>query len=457
MPASLGPSAKLGLARRRPVRAPGAAASSTSRGPVHVYAVDWALQAPVPVAELRKCALPLPDRPSIAVLPFINMSQDADQEYFADGLTEDLTTALARYRWFFVIARNSSFTYKGRAVSIQQVGRELGVRYVIEGSTRRAGNRVRITAQLVEAETGHHLWAERYDRDLEDLFALQDEIVGRVVGAIEPGMMRSETLRARRKTAEWMDAWDLVFRGQWHFHHITREHHREARACFRRAIAADPSLAEGFIWLVRCLNGTMYFGWSEDREADLAEESEAVGLAMRLSEGDPYALYALAIHSSSVGQAEQAIVAAQRAIDLSPSFALAHFMLGVSRIFAGRVAQAIEPLQRGFRLNPNDPQSFNWMHFVALAHFLLGDHAESVERAAETVAMRPDYHVGHAILACSLAAMGRVAEAGRAVDDMLRVQPNPHALDYLIGSLVDPSDRARLLEGLRRAGWTEPR
>ncbi len=231
----------------------------------------------------------------------------------------------------------------------------------------------------------------------------------------------------------------------------------EARACFRRAIAADPSLAEGYIWLVRCLNGTMFFGWSEDREADLAEETEAVGLAMRLSDGDPYALYALAIHSNSVGQAEQAIAAAQRAIDRSPSFALAHFILGVSRVFAGRAGQAIEPLQRGFRLNPNDPQAFVWMQYVALAHFLLGEHADAAERAAETVAMRPDYHVGYAILACSLAAMGRAAEAGRAVDDMLRVQPNPHALDDLMARFVDPTDRARLLDGLRRAGWTEPR
>ena len=217
--------------------------------PVHVYSVDWALQAPMPMAELRSGVLPLPDRPSIAVLPFANMSHDAEQEYFADGLSEDLITALAKYRWFFVIARNSSFTYKGRAVPVQQVGRELGVRYVLEGSTRRSGNRVRVTAQLVEADTGHHLWADRYDRELADLFAMQDEIVGRVVGAIEPGMMRSETQRARRKTTERMDAWDHAFRGQWHFHHVTREHHREARACFRRAIEADPGLAEGHIWL----------------------------------------------------------------------------------------------------------------------------------------------------------------------------------------------------------------
>ena len=277
-----------------------------------------------------------------------------------------------------------------------------------------------------------------------------------MVGAIEPGMMRSETLRAQRKTIERMDAWDLVFRGQWHFHHITREHHREARGCFRRAIAADPSLAEATsgwsaastarcFWLVR------------GPAADLDEETAAVGLAMRLSDRDPYALYALAIHSNSVGQAEQAIAAAQRAIDISPSFALAHFILGVSRVFAGRTNQAIEPLQRGFRLNPNDAQAFVWMQYVALAHFLLGEHAEAAERAAEAVAMRPDYHVGYAILACSLAALGRTAAASRTVEGMLRVQPNPHALEDMLARFADPADRARLLDGLRQAGWREPR
>ena len=234
--------------------------------PVQVYVLDWTLPAPVPIEVLRSGVLPLPDRPSVAILPFTNMSQDVEQEYFADGLTEDLITALAKYRWFFVIARNSSFTYKGRAVSVGQVGRELGVRYVLEGSIRRSGNRLRVTAQLVEAETGHHLWAERYDRDLVDLFALQDEIVGCLVGAIEPGMIRSESQRARRKSPESMDAWDLIFRGMWHFNHWSWENHREARELFRRAVASDPSLAEGHIWLGRCINAILYFGWSDDAD-----------------------------------------------------------------------------------------------------------------------------------------------------------------------------------------------
>jgi len=177
---------------------------------VHVYEIDPSLQAPVPVADLQSGALGLPDRPSIAVLPFTNMSGDLDQDYFVDGLTEDLTTALAKFRWFFVIARNSSFTYKQRSVTAQQVGRELGVRYVLEGSARKQGDRVRVTAQLVEAETGHHVWADRYDRDATDLFNVQDEIVDRVAGAIEPEMLRTETVRARHMTAESLSAWELI-------------------------------------------------------------------------------------------------------------------------------------------------------------------------------------------------------------------------------------------------------
>ncbi len=186
--------------------------------PVRVYEIDPTLEAPVPVAELQSGTLALPDKPSIAVLPFANMSGDVEQDYFADGLTEDLITSLAKFRWFFVIARNSSFTYKGRAATVQQVGRELGVRYVLEGSSRRLGGRVRVTAQLVEAETGHHLWADRYDRNVADLLEVQDEIVDRVAGAIEPEMLRTETLRAREKTPEALTAWDLIFRGMWHFY-----------------------------------------------------------------------------------------------------------------------------------------------------------------------------------------------------------------------------------------------
>jgi adenylate cyclase len=258
-----------------PCRFVGEQAVKNIARPVRVYNVDWALEAPVRVDELQTGALPLPEKPSIAVLPFANVSGDAEQDYFVDGLTDDLITSLAKFRWFFVIARNSSFAYKGRPATVQQVGRQLGVRYVLEGSIRRSGNRIRTTAQLADTESGRHLWAERYDRDLADLFAVQDEIAGRVVGAIEPEMLKLETQRASRKAPQSLTAWDLIFRGMWHFHQITKDNHRRARELFREAIAVAPSLAEGHTWLARCSSGIVVYGWSDDVAADTAEGWQA--------------------------------------------------------------------------------------------------------------------------------------------------------------------------------------
>ncbi len=314
--------------------------------PVRVYEIDPTLEAPVPVAALQSGTLALPDKPSIAVLPFANMSGDVEQDYFADGLTEDLITALAKFRWFFVIARNSSFAYKGRAATVQQVGRELGVRYVLEGSTRRLGGRIRVVAQLVEAETGHHLWADRYDRNVAELFEVQDEIVDRVAGAIEPEMLRSEALRARDKTPETLTAWDLIFRGMWHFYQVTRDHHLRARDAFRKAVGAAPEMAEGYTWLARCTAGLLFYGWSNDEQSDADEGWRAALRAVRLAPADPYAHYAVGMMSIGTDQPDRAMEAAQRALDLSPSFALGYLQLGFGRLFAGRAAQAVEPLQR---------------------------------------------------------------------------------------------------------------
>ena len=424
---------------------------------VHAYRLGWGLDPPPPPDSLRTGSLPLPDRPSIAVLPFTNLGGDPEQDYFADGLSEDLITALAKYRWFFVIARNSSFTYRGRNVPVQQVGRELGVRYVLEGSVRRSGNRLRGTAQLIEASTGHHLWAERFDRNLADLFALQDDIVGQVIASIEPGMLRSETNRARRATPNSLSAWDLLLRGMWHFHFFTREHHRAALDLFRQAGAADPSLAEPHLWRVRCLDGVIFFGWSDDSAADDAEEAEALRRGLSLAEADPYACYAQAIYTNRTGHPERAIEAAQRAIDLSPSFALGHFLLGTSRIFAGRAVQAIEPLERGLRLSPADPQSFVWLQFLAWAHHLAGEHAIAIERAREAIAVRPDIYMGHLALACGLAGADRLAEAQRAVDDLRRVLPDDALVATFIRRFVLEADRTRLDKDLRLAGWQATR
>jgi adenylate cyclase len=424
--------------------------------PIRVYAVDWALQS-TSTRAVEPERLPLPDKPSMVVLPFSNMSGDADQEYFADGLTEDVITALAKFRWFFVIARNSSFTYKGRTVTAQQVGRELGVRYVLEGSSRKSGGRVRVTAQLIDAETGHHVWAERYDRDLADLFAVQDEIVDRVVGAIEPEMLKTETLRAQRKAPRDLTAWDQIFRGMWHFYQVTKSDHLRARELFRAAIKTSPSLAEAYTWLARCNAGILIYGWSENPAVDTAEGWQAALKATRMADMDPYAHYALGVMSAAMGQPDRAAAAAQKSIDLSPSFALGYLLLGMSRVFAGRAAQALEPLQRGLRFNPHDPQSFMWHQFLACAHLLNGEAEEAARHAGEAVDMRPESVSGQAILACSSAQLGRNEEANQAIGAMERaLAASPNGLDELLIRFVNPSDRERFLKELEKAGWRRP-
>ena len=265
--------------------------------------------------------------------------------------------------------------------------------------------------------------------------------------------MRFETQRARRNTRESLSAWDLICEGMWHYYHFTREHHRQARQLFRRAIETDPAVAEGHIWLARCIDGTIFYGWTENAAADTVEEAEAVRQGMRLAEDDPYALFALANYCNLTNVPGRAIAAAQRAIDLSPSFALGHFILGVARLCAGRAAQAIEPLQRGLRLNPNDAQAFVWLHNMAVAHFQVGEHQEAAERAADAVALRPDSYFSQCILACSLAMLGRLGEAHVAAAELRRVLPQPHALDRYLARFIGPGDRERLAEGLRQAGW----
>ncbi|WP_276202837.1 adenylate/guanylate cyclase domain-containing protein [Geminicoccus roseus] len=403
--------------------------------PVQVFRVDWSLQAPLPIGRLRGGDLPLPDKPSIAVLPFANISGDPDQDYFADGLTADLITALAKFRWFFVIAQGSSFGYRGRSVSIQQVAREMGVRYVLEGSTRRSGGTVRMTAQLVEALTGRHLWAERYDRDLADLFAVQDEIVAQVIGAIEPALLKAETARAHGMTPAHLTAWDLIFRGMWHFHQINRDDYQRAREHFRAAVEAAPALAESHTWLGRCCAGIILLGWSDHRAADIAEGWQAAQQATRLAEADPYAHYAVGIMSIAMGQAARAIASAQRAIDLSPNFALGFMLLGMARLRADRAHLAIEPLQRGLRLSPNDPHASIWLPFLAIANFVQGDFQEAAHWAADAVAKGRGCLLGQAVLACSLAALDRRDEAGEALAELQRSG----------GAATD--DAARLLQG----------
>jgi adenylate cyclase len=255
--------------------------------PVSGYPVDWQPEHPVTTGVLGG-SLALPDKPSIAVLPFSNMSGDSEQEYFADGITEDIITALSHHRWFFVIARNSTFVYKGRAVDVKQVARELGVRYVLEGSVRRAGQRVRITGQLIEAETGNHLWAERFDRDLADIFAIQDEITQSVVGAIEPEMLLIEGKRAFRKHVGNLDAFDCCMRAMWLFSQLAPKEHEHAVTLIRQALTLDPNLAQAHMTLARTLNARIWYGWSSDIEKDVEDIYATAARSVSLDDRDPY-------------------------------------------------------------------------------------------------------------------------------------------------------------------------
>src|SRR5215831_11333383 len=316
--------------------------------------------------------LPAEHRPWIAVLPFVNLSGDREQEYLADGITEDIITALTRFRWLFVIARNSSFAYKHKLLGAKQIAQELGVEYLIEGSVRKSGQKMRISAQLVDARSGKHIWAERYDLELNDVFAIQDEIAERVAGAIEPELLKTEGAQAAARHTGNITAWDLVRRGTWHFHQVTRENHLKARELFRQACKLDPDLPEAHLWLGRVSAGVVAYGWSDNPVADLQEGMEAALKAVQLDERNPYAHYALAIVSVYADRLEQSISAARKAIHISPSFALGHLVHGMALLFSGHASEAIGPLEYGLRLSPYDPQNFAWFNFLALARLFSG-------------------------------------------------------------------------------------
>ncbi len=325
-------------------------------------------------------------RPSIAVLPFANLSGEKEQEYLVDGITEDIITALTRFRWFFVIARNSSFAYKSRSLDAKQIAHELGVRYLLEGSVRKSNQSVRISAQLVDAESANQIWAERYDLELTEVFAVQDEIAERVAGAIEPELLKTEGAQAASRHTGNMTAWDLVRRGTWHFHQVTRENHLKARDLFRQACKLDPELPEAHIWLARVSAGVVPYGWSENPVANLQEGTQAALKAIYLDERNPYAHYALAIVSVISERFDQSISAARKAINISPSFALGHLVLGMALLFSGRASDAIVPLEYGLRLSPYDPQNFVWFNMLALARLFSGRAEAGLEAASARLA-----------------------------------------------------------------------
>ena len=424
--------------------------------PVPVYSVDWQLQHPAATGVLGGNLL-LPDKPSIAVLPFSNMSGDPEQEYFADGITEDIITALSHHRWFFVIAGASSFVYKGRAVDVKQVARELGVRYILEGSVRKAGQRVRITGQLIEAETGNQLWAERFDRDLADIFSIQDEITQSVVSAIEPEMLLIEGKRAFRKSAGNLDAFDCCMHAMWHFSQLLPEQHGQAIALLRQAIKLDPNFAQAHMALGRTLASRVFYGWSNDIGSDSSESYQAAARAISIDDRDPYSHYAFCWASLLKRMHAQALAEAQRSIDLNPNFALGFFALGAIRVYIGHFREAIDALLRSLRLNPNDPQVGSVLYFIGLAHYHQENYEETIHYCQ--LAVRPRrFYVGLRTLLASLGQLGRAEEAKSLLDEFNSLQPKEAQQVFEITTpYLDLKYREHVMDGLRRAGVTNLR
>jgi len=397
--------------------------------------------------------LPLPDKPSIAVLPFANMSGDTEQEFFADGIAEDLITALSRYPSLFVIARNSSFTYKGRAVDVKPAGRELGVRYVLEGSVRRAGNRIRVSAQLVDAETAKHVWAERYDRDLADIFALQDEITEAVTTAIAPAIADAERRMAMRRPPGSLDAWGAYQRGLWHVGRFTSEDNALAQAFFRQAVELDPSFSGGYGGLALAqveAVSLQSLGFFEVLSSAEALARRAVALDGRDAEARSYLSNALWMR----GDYEGALAEAQRALATSPNLARGHANLGSALIFSGRPKEGITAIETSLRLDPQDPLLPSRLNTLALGLYFAGEYQAAVQVAKRAVRSNPDYPLPYRWLAAALGQLYRTAEAKQMLEKAIAVAPA--LFDMYVRQRVPwhrPEDHAHMLDGLRKAGW----
>ena len=334
--------------------------------PVRVYRWTDATAAPASEAPLA-----LPDKPSIAVLPFTNMSGDPEQEYFSDGISEDIITELSRFRSLFVIARNSSFAYKGQSVNVGKIGRELGVQYVVEGSVRKAGNRVRITAQLVEAATGNHIWAERYDRDLDDIFAVQDEVTNAIVTAIEPTLGSVERGRAHRKPTESLDAWESYQRGLWNVYRYAAQENAEAQSFFRRAIELDPNFAPAHAGLARAITTSVMLGFGADPASALGEARDTAERAVTLDGDDAFSHAVVGRVNYMLGEHDAAISACETALALNPNLAMAHFDLGEALIYSGRHEESIVEQDAAIRLSPRDPNLWGFLTMKAEAYMAM--------------------------------------------------------------------------------------
>lgn len=399
----------------------------------------------------------LPARPSIAVLPFVNLSGEKEQEYLADGVVEDIIAALSQYRWLFVVARNSSFTYKARAVDVKQVGRELGVRYVLEGSWRTAKNRVRITGQLIDATTGTHCWAGRFEGVLDDIFELQDQVTESVVGAIAPQLERAEIERARHKPTESLDAYDYYLRGMAKLHQGTKETIDEALLLFHKAIESDPEFSSSYAMAAWCYCWRKVNGWLIDRPHEMAMGVQLARTAIALDKGDAIALTRSGSALSHLaGDLQGGIALLDKALVLNPNLATAWFLGAFLRLWHGETEVAIEHFTHAMRLSPLDPELYRMQAGTAAANLFMGRFDTASSWADKAVRDLPSFLLAVAVLAASHAHAGRTAEAKRAMDHLRQLDPTlrlSNIADWL--PIHRPESLAILVGGLRSAGLPE--
>ncbi len=426
--------------------------------PVHVFRIGGEVaQQSRPLGDAAAVPAASPhgfdDRRAIAVLPFANFSGHPEQEYFADGITEDIISMLAGWRAFPVIARASTFTYKSQTVDIKKVAQELGVRYVLEGSVRKSGHRVRVTAQLIRADTNHHIMAERYDRDLTDLFELQDEIVTTIAGAIEPELLKFERDRIAERPQHREDAYEFYQRGMFHHYRQNKADNMEAQGYFRRALALDPQYPQATAALSIALCAAAYLSWTDDPESSYEESLELAQQAVALDPRYPNARFALALISMWLSRTNRAAAEFQEAIKLNPSFAAAHAVLGAVLNFQGQSDEGVASVERGIRLSPTDPRLFIWLSGLAAAHYQLRHYSEAVEIGRRSWTLNRNYITGLTYIVSGLAQVGKMDEARAALADLKERDPKLAALRTTLELYEDRAGADHLLDGLHKAGF----
>ncbi len=420
--------------------------------PIRVYQVKLEQRdtAVIPVSEEAAAHL---SQSALAVLPFANLSGDLEQEYFSDGLTEDIITALSAWRTFPVIARNSVFTYKGKAVKVQQVAEDLGARYVLEGSVRKGGNRVRITAQLIDARTGHHLWAKKFDRYLDDIFEVQDEITQLIAAIVGPELSRAEGKRSAAKKPKSLDAWDCYQRGMSLLYEHTKEGNNQARQMFAEAIKLEPTYSAPFVGLAYSHQLDILMEYAESRERSIDKLFETAQQAIALDDMDSMAHVMMCFACRWARKHDLAIAEATKAVELNPSNAVAHTHLGNVLDLAGHPNEGIANMKKGLQLNPQDPRMNLFLSLLARAYLNARRYEDATEWARKSIHHRPDDPRAPAVLAISLAHLGQREEARAALDACERVRPGFAERWAFLRQYRTSADNEHILEGLRKAGW----